>query len=118
MFVHVKVYYQKCPGCGQTWSARVDNRTTELRVGKEIFVCKCGTEHPTGNSEWAHLDSKQRRSYFFGSAEIGSLVICTFMPALFAYFIGANGLRSAATAAAGAFCSASPSWRSFGPSAW
>lgn len=94
---HVTVYYQKCPTCGQTWSSRLVENSTEMRVGKEVFVCKCGIEHPTGNVEWAHLDPKQRKSYFFGSAEIGAVIICTLLPALFAYFV-ANGWTSALTA--------------------
>lgn len=95
---YVKVYYQKCPTCGQTWSSRLVENSTEVRVGKEVFVCKCGTTHPTGNVEWAHLDAKQRKGYFFGSAEIGSVIICTFFPALFAYLV-MNGWHSALTAA-------------------
>lgn len=91
MFVPVQVYDQKCPTCGQT-SSRLVEKSTEVRVGKEVFRCKCGIEHPIGNVEWAHLDPKQRTDYFFGSAEIGSVLICTFMPALFAYFV-ANGWR-------------------------
>lgn len=103
MFFHVKVYYEECPECGQTWSERVVQHTSEIRVGKEVFVCKCGIEHPTGNIEWAHLDSRQRKSYFFGSAEIGTVAIATFMPGLFGYFIGDYGLRSALAAASWGF---------------
>ena len=83
----VTVYYQQCPDCGQKWSAQL-SRTQVIRLGKEIFVCKCNKEWPTGHGEWSHLSREQRHAYFISQAEIGVLVICTIMPALFGYFIG------------------------------
>ncbi|MCI0423530.1 MAG: hypothetical protein L0312_30650, partial [Acidobacteria bacterium] len=83
----VTIYYQKCPKCGETWSAQL-SQARVLRVGKEAFVCKCGTAWPTGRMEWIHLNTEQRRAYFVSTAEIGVLVICLLAPALFGYFIG------------------------------
>ena len=93
----VTVYYQKCPKCGQTWSAQL-SQARVIRIGKEVFVCRCGTEWPTGRIEWVRLNQAQRRAYFVSTAEIGVLVICTLSPALFGYFIG-DGWRSALKAA-------------------
>lgn len=96
MFVHVKVYYQKCRECGSTFNAKL-SQSNVIRVGKEVFVCKCKTAFDTGKKEWAHLSMGERRGYFFSQAEIGVLLICTFIPGLFAYFIG-NGIESALSA--------------------
>ena len=96
--MYVKVYYKKCPDCGSTWSAQL-SQTKVIRLGRETYTCKCPKEWPTGHTEWAHLTPRQCKEYFFSSAEIGVLVICTVMPALFGYFVGAQGLISAAIAA-------------------
>lgn len=93
MFVTVTVYYKKCPDCGERWAAQL-SQTEVIRLGKEVFVCKCNKQWPTGRVEWAHLSRAQRRAYFVSTAEIGVLVICTIMPALFGYFVG-NGWSSA-----------------------
>jgi len=84
--ITVKVYYQKCPECGQTWAARLSEQEI-VRIGKEVFICKCNKEWPTGCTEWTHLNTGQRRDYFVSTAEIGVLLICTFIPPLFGYFI-------------------------------
>jgi|GEM_PF-4413949 len=97
--MYVKVYYNRCPSCGSTWSTRLIEQTSEIRLGKEEFVCECGISYKTGNIEWAHLDEKQRRGYFFSSVEAGIVVICTLVPPLFAYFV-ADGWRSAFKTAA------------------
>jgi hypothetical protein len=82
----VTVYYDRCPECGQKWSARLSQQNV-IRVGREVFVCKCGKGWSTGYTEWSHLSPKKRRDYFISSAEIGVLMICTVVPPLFAYFI-------------------------------
>lgn len=92
--MYVRVYYQKCPDCGSTWNARLSEYDV-IRIGREVFVCKCGKEWPTGNTEWSHLPSGKKRSYFFSQAEIGVLLIATIVPALFGYFAGDHGWRSA-----------------------
>jgi len=90
----VKVYYQKCPDCGQTWSAQL-SETSVIRIGREVFACKCGNDWSTGRVEWAHLTPEQRQEYFFSTAEIGVMVISTIFPALFGYFVGSKGWHSA-----------------------
>lgn len=95
----VMSYYQ-CAQCKQRWGFRY-SESPVIRVGKEIFVCRCGKSWPTGYVEWAHLNAQQRRDYFISTAEIGVLVICTFIPALFGYAIGERGWRSALVAAGG-----------------
>jgi len=95
--VYVTVYYQQCPDCGQKWATQLSSNQQVIRLGKEIFICKCEKRWPTGRIEWSHLGRKQRRQYFISSAEIGVLLICTFVPPLFAYFIG-NGWPSALVA--------------------
>lgn len=90
----VTVYYKKCPDCGQKWATQLSPNQQVIRLGKETFTCKCKKQWPTGRVEWSHLSREQRRAYFVSSAEIGVLVICTIMPALFGYFIG-NGWSSA-----------------------
>ena len=92
----VRVYYQKCPDCGSTWSTQLSQQRV-IRLGKEFYVCKCKKQWPTGHTEWAHLTPEQRKEYFFSTAEIGVLLICTVCPALFGYFIG-SGWRSALNA--------------------
>ena len=84
--VYVRVYYQKCPDCGQTWSAQL-SQFKVIRLGKESYVCKCKKAWPTGNVEWVHLTPEQRRGYFFSQAEIGVLVISVLAPALFGFFL-------------------------------
>ena len=86
---YVKVFYQKCPTCKQTWSAQLSEAEV-LRIGKEMFVCKCGTAWPTGRLEWAHITPRMRRSYFLPTAEIGVLILWPFAGALFAFFIAQN----------------------------
>lgn len=97
----VTIYYKQCPDCGQKWAARLSQQEV-IRLGRETFTCKCKKQWPTGCVEWNHLSREQRRAYFVSTAEIGVLVICTFMPALFGYFIG-NGWPSALNAAAWGF---------------
>ena len=86
---YVKVFYQKCPTCKQTWSAQL-SQAEVIRIGKEMFVCKCGTAWPTGRLEWAHITPRMRRSYFLSTAEIGVLILWPFAGALFAFFIAQN----------------------------
>jgi hypothetical protein len=83
---YVRVFYKKCPTCKQTWSAQL-SQADVIRIGKEAFVCKCGTAWPTGRVEWAHLTPRMRRSYFLSTAEIGVLILCPFMGGLFTFFI-------------------------------
>ena len=85
----VRVYYNKCDKCGSTWSTRL-SQADVIRIGKETFICKCGTAWPTGYVEWAHLTPRQRRSYFLSTAEIGLLILCPFVGGLFSYFIALN----------------------------
>jgi hypothetical protein len=97
----VTVYYKQCPDCGQKWATQL-SQSQVIRLGREAFICKCKRQWPTGRVEWNHLSHEQRRAYFISSAEIGVLVICTIMPALFGYFIG-NGWPSALKAEAWGF---------------
>jgi len=97
----VTVYYKQCPDCHQKWAARLSQQNV-IRVGREVFVCKCRKEWPTGCAEWSHLSREQKRAYFISSAEIGVLFLCTFIPPLFGYFI-ANGWPGAFKAAGGGF---------------
>ncbi|MGH9531427.1 MAG: hypothetical protein ACRD2Q_03485 [Terriglobales bacterium] len=97
----VTVYYQKCPTCGRTWSAQL-SQSAVTRIGKEVFVCKCGIEWPTGRVEWFRLTPRQQRAYFFSEVEVGVLAICTLVPPLFGYFIG-DGWRTALKAAVWGF---------------
>ena len=85
----IRVFYQKCPTCKQTWSAQLSQEPV-IRIGRETFVCKCGTVWPTGRVEWAHLTPRMRRSYFFSTAEIGVLLLCPSVGGLFAFFIAGN----------------------------
>lgn len=89
MVTGVKVFYNKCDECGSTWSTRL-SQVDVIRIGKETFICKCGTAWPTGYVEWAHLTPRQRRSYFLSTAEIGLLILCPFVGGLFGYFIALN----------------------------
>jgi len=93
----VTVYYNQCPDCGQKWAARLSEQEV-IRVGREVYVCKCKKEWPTGCVEWIHLSRPEQREYFVSTAEIGVLTICTTIPPLFGYFIG-NGLPAAFRAA-------------------
>jgi hypothetical protein len=102
VFVHVKVYYQKCPDCGATWSAQL-SKVKVIRLGREAFICKCNKAWPTGHIEWAHLTEDERRGYFFSQAEVGVLLICSLVPALFGYFVGSHGFASTTYAAAWGF---------------
>ena len=86
---YVKVYYQKCPDCGQTWSTQL-SQAKVIRLGKEVYVCKCNKAWPTGHVEWVHLTPEQRRQYFFSTAEIGVLVISVLAPALFGFFVASG----------------------------
>ena len=95
-FVYVKVFYNKCPDCGQTWSAQL-SQAEVIRLGKETFTCKCGKVWPTGHAEWAHLSATQRRGYFLSTAEIGVAIIFVLLPPIFGYIIGVHGWRSALT---------------------
>lgn len=83
---YVRVFYQKCPTCGQTWSTQL-SQADVIRLGKEHFVCKCGIEWPTKHIEWAHLTPAQRRSYFLSTAEIGVLILAPLTGGLFTLFI-------------------------------
>lgn len=85
----VTVFYQKCPTCKQTWSAQL-SQAEVIRIGKEMFICKCGTAWPTGRLEWAHISPRMRRSYFLSTAEIGVLILGPFAGALFAFFLAQN----------------------------
>ena len=86
---YVKVLYDKCPTCKQIWGARL-SQADVIRIGKETFVCKCGTAWRTGRVEWAHLTPRMRHSYFLSTAEIGVLVLCPLAGALFASLVTAN----------------------------
>ncbi len=99
MFVNVKVYYQECPNCGDTWSEQL-SKANVIRLGKEFHTCKCDRQWPTGHTEWAHLTPRQRRRYFVSEAEIGVLAISTGTPLLFAPFLAQRPLHGAVTAAA------------------
>jgi len=91
--LYVTIYYKHCPDCGENWAAQL-SQSRVIRLGKEFYICKCNKQWPTGRVEWSHLSREQRRTYFVSTAEIGVLVICTIMPALFGYFIG-NGWSAA-----------------------
>ena len=86
---YIHVHYQKCPICKQTWSAQL-SATHVTRIGAEVFVCKCGTQWPTGHTEWAHLTSSNRRAYFLSTAEIGVMILWPFVGGLFTFFIAKN----------------------------
>jgi hypothetical protein len=86
---YVHVFYKKCPTCRQTWSPQL-SQAAVIRIGKEVFVCKCGTAWPTGRVEWAHLTPRMRRSYFLSTAEIGVLLLWPFAGGLFAFFVAQN----------------------------
>ena len=101
MFVHVKVYYQKCPQCGAKFNERL-SQSSVLRVGKETYVCRCNTAFDTGKKEWAHLSVDERRGYFFSQAEIGVMLISAVVPGVFGYFVG-SGIESAVSASAWGF---------------
>ncbi len=95
----MKVYYQKCPSCGATWSAQLSEADV-IRLGKETYTCKCNKRWSTGQVEWAHLSPEKRREYFFSTAEIGVLVLCVGIPPLFAWFIAIHPAVAALKAAA------------------
>jgi len=86
---HVTVYYNICQKCGRKFNQRL-SQSSEVRVGKEVFTCKCGEQYTTGLMEWTHLTPKRRFDYFVSSGEIGLLLICTLAPALFAFFISGH----------------------------
>src|SRR5438128_696153 len=96
--MYVRGYYNRCPDCGTSWSDRLSQQKV-IRIGKETFVCKCPKEWPTGCTEWAHLGEAEKKSYFFSTAEIGVLGICTVLPAIFGFFVGDHGWHSAVYAA-------------------
>jgi hypothetical protein len=96
--LYVKVYYNKCPDCGRTWSARFSEANV-IRLGRETYTCKCPKEWQAGHIEWVHLTPEQRKSYFFSTAELGVVVMCVLAPALFGYFVGSRGFISAGIAA-------------------
>lgn len=85
----LRIFYQKCPTCKQTWSTQL-SQADVIRIGKELFVCRCGTAWPTGRVEWAHITPHMRRSYFLSTAEIGVLVLWPLTGGLFALFIAQN----------------------------
>lgn len=86
---YVKVFYKRCPNCNQTWSAQL-SQAEVIRIGKETFVCKCGTAWPTGRVEWAHLTPRMRRSYFLSTSEIGVSILLPLTFGLFAFVIAQN----------------------------
>lgn len=87
--VYIRVFYNKCPTCKQTWSAQLSHADV-VRIGKEVFICKCGVAWETGHVEWAHLTPAQRRGYFLSTAEIGVFILAPFVGGLFAFFVARN----------------------------
>jgi hypothetical protein len=86
--MYVRVHYKVCQNCGRKFGASLDPHSPAVRVGEEVYVCKCGVLYDTGKKEWANLDLKSRFDYFASTGEIGTMAICLIMPALFGYFVG------------------------------
>ena len=70
-----------------------------IRVGREVFTCKCGDNWATGYLEWTHLSPSQKHSYFFSEAEIGVAAISFLVPPFFGYFIADIPWRGVRTGA-------------------
>lgn len=96
--MYVKVHYQVCQKCGRKFQASLDPHSSAVRVGKEIYRCRCGEKYATGKKEWANLAARERFHYFVSTGEVGMLMICIITPALFGYFVG-PGFHSALRAA-------------------
>src|SRR5947209_1932557 len=82
----MNVYWDSCEVCGDKWSERLTNEENEIRVGKEIYICKCEIPHNTGNREWTHLTKEQRYGYFRGFSFLEKAMFVTFViifPVLF-----------------------------------
>jgi hypothetical protein len=88
----VRLQYRQCPDCGKTWAPLLSNATV-IRVGRESFTCKCGSDWATGYVEWTHLSPSQKHAYFVSEAEIGAAVISILAPPFFGYFIAENPWR-------------------------
>jgi hypothetical protein len=73
--------FQRCPNCGDRWNSGKSG------IGKELYVCKCGIGHSTGQVEWAHLDPKTKRDYFLWNTEIGMTVLFTGLLVVASYFL-------------------------------
>ena len=77
------VNYQHCPKCSNTfcWTLRPD----ALRVGEEVFVCKCGERYSSGKHEWAHLSKTQKFFYFCSESAVGIMLLLPFMGIIAVY---------------------------------
>src|SRR5438105_8313270 len=75
-----------CPQCGAAFWCEPPPRTGELSVGKECHVCLCGSRIETGNREWVHLSSEERRTYFW-SGSLAIPAVTTVLAAIAGYLV-------------------------------
>jgi hypothetical protein len=64
-------YRHTCSECGAVFWCEPLAVNGELSVGKECHLCLCGARYETGNREWVHLSTEEKRKYLWS----GTLIV-------------------------------------------